>query len=115
MSDWRPLTDNKEAGIRSWIDMDTGTIRHQQTVDVPLLQAKADRQVNFDARRGRQSTQDHMHKVADIPVIIYEQLKVEGITEDPARFSAWLNDPDNAAWRSDERRIGVMNGNRRHV
>lgn len=38
--------------------------------------------------------------VARIPIAVYEELRQQGITEDPARFSAWLNDRDNALFRT---------------
>lgn len=40
-----------------------------------------------------------MRHAAEIPVEIYADLERRGIAQDPARFKAWLNDPDNGMWR----------------
>jgi hypothetical protein len=41
-----------------------------------------------------------MHRVASIPLIIYQELEAKGITKDPVAFSKWLNDPDNRFFRT---------------
>jgi hypothetical protein len=41
-----------------------------------------------------------MHHVAQIPMALYYDLKSKGITEDPARMKAWLNDPENRYFRT---------------
>ncbi len=45
---------------------------------------------------------DTVH-VARIPLVIYRQLQRLGITQDRAAFNRWLNDPDNAVFRTDDR------------
>lgn len=39
-------------------------------------------------------------RVASIPLVIWEDLKRRGIAYDTARLKAWLNDPDNRAFRT---------------
>jgi hypothetical protein len=48
---------------------------------------------------------DHRTKVASIPLNIYMDLKKRGVLRDPAALKRWLNDPDNAAFRT---RPGVV-------
>ena len=44
-------------------------------------------------------------KVATIPMVILEKLQRDGILHDPVAFKRWLNDSDNAAFRT---RPGVI-------
>lgn len=41
-----------------------------------------------------------LHKVASLPLMIWFKLKKEGILDDQKRFRKWLNDPDNAKFRT---------------
>lgn len=45
---------------------------------------------------------DTIH-VARIPLNIYRNLQRLGITNDEKAFNAWLNDPDNSVFRTDNR------------
>lgn len=40
------------------------------------------------------------HKVASIPLTIFMQLQKEGITDDQEALKKWLNDPNNAYFRT---------------
>lgn len=40
------------------------------------------------------------HKVASIPLTTFMQLQKQGITQDQAALKKWLNDPDNAYFRT---------------
>lgn len=44
--------------------------------------------------------------VAEIPLIFYDKAVREGWVNDKARWHKWLNDPDNAAFRVWNGRIG---------
>ena len=46
-----------------------------------------------------------MIKVATIPNIEVERLMKEGIWQDKKRLKAWLNDPDNRAFRTNTGKI----------
>lgn len=46
-----------------------------------------------------------VHRVASIPTTLYYDLKRRGIADDPDRFRAWLNDPDNAVFRTRPGRV----------
>ena len=39
-------------------------------------------------------------RVASIPNIVWEELQRNGIADDPKKLKAWLNDPDNRAFRT---------------
>lgn len=41
-----------------------------------------------------------MHRVASIPLSVYEQLRKDGIADDEKRLKRWLNDPDNRVFRT---------------
>lgn len=46
------------------------------------------------------------HKVASIPLnVYYNQLHQASLQDDKAFISRWLNDSDNAAWRTKEGRV----------
>lgn len=45
---------------------------------------------------------DGAHRVARIPMVIYEELMRLGITRDPKAMKKWLNDPDNRVFRTRE-------------
>ena len=45
---------------------------------------------------------DTVH-VARIPIVIWRQLQRLGIAQDEKRLNAWLNDRDNAVFRTDNR------------
>lgn len=41
-----------------------------------------------------------VHKVASLPMSVYMDLKQKGIVDDERAFRRWLNDPDNAVFRT---------------
>ena len=45
---------------------------------------------------------DTIH-VARIPIGVYRQLERDGVVQDRARFTKWLNERDNAVFRTDDR------------
>lgn len=44
-------------------------------------------------------------RVASIPLVVWQDLKRRGIADDPGRLKAWLNDPDNRAFRTRPGRV----------
>ena len=76
-------------------DKDEFTIETRQDVNplVELNKAKFN-QIDEKARWGELS------QVASIPLNIYYDLKKRGIIDDKKKFRAWLNDPDNRAFRT---------------
>jgi hypothetical protein len=53
---------------------------------------------NFDPHVRR----DTVH-VARIPLVIWNRLRKLGITDDEKALNAWLDDPDNCVFRTDDR------------
>jgi hypothetical protein len=43
-----------------------------------------------------------MRRVASIPTLVVAQLKAAGIWEDETKLRAWLSDPENRAFRTDD-------------
>jgi hypothetical protein len=76
-------------------DKDEFTIETRQDVSslVELNKAKFN-QTDEKARWGELS------QVASIPLNIYYDLKKRGILDDKKKLRAWLNDPDNRAFRT---------------
>lgn len=79
---------------------DTFTIETQTDVE-PLLAANGELYKEYTSLdrwgEGR--------RVASIPMPIYQKLRERGITRDPKAFKAWLNDPDNRAFRTSPGRV----------
>ena len=46
-----------------------------------------------------------MQRVASLPMVLWLKLKRDGVLDDPKRLAAWLNDPDNAAFRTRPGRV----------
>jgi hypothetical protein len=81
-------------------DEDTGHlvfVHSQGTRDI-VESAKAIAS-SFDPMVKRDTTH-----VARIPLNIYMRLRRLGIPQDPKRWNAWLDDPDNSVFRVDNRR-----------
>jgi hypothetical protein len=64
----------------------------------PIVESAKRLASGFDPHARR----DVVH-VARIPTNIYRHLQRLGITQDRKAFDAWLNDPDNAVFRTDDR------------
>lgn len=76
------------------------TITDEQDVTELVEQNKALR--NDDAKADPHSI---VRRVASIPNNIMEELRVKGILADEKKFRAWLNDPDNRAWRTNNMKV----------
>jgi hypothetical protein len=61
----------------------------------PIIDANTRQRNDFNGTHGREFV-----KAASIPNIQVEKLMKKGIWQDPARLKAWLNDPDNRAFRT---------------
>lgn len=77
-------------------------ITKRQDVSAILKQAKAERDA-FPEHHGHYGRD--MAKAAIIPNIVIEELMKKGIWQDKTRFKAWLNDPDNKAFRTSKGRV----------
>lgn len=97
--DYDPVT-----GTRQWFhwndDTDTFTIQTEQKVD-DLIEANRESFNQFSGASDKFGDLiGQRTRVASIPMNIYMDLKKKGITKDPKAFKKWLNDPDNAAFRT---------------
>ena len=73
------------------------TIVTQQDVGPVLAENQAQRN---DAPKHTLHDKSGLTKVASIPNVVMMQLREQGILEDPKRFKAWLNDPENQVFRT---------------
>lgn len=46
-----------------------------------------------------------LHRVASIPAVLVQELRQKGILNDPERLRAWLNESDNAVFRTRPGRV----------
>jgi hypothetical protein len=59
----------------------------------------------FNGTDERAPFRGDMVRVASIPAVVMDQLFRDGIAQDPERFKAWLNDPDNRVFRTRPGRV----------
>ena len=83
---------------------DTATIETKFDVEDVVESNKASHNM-FDGRRA--TWKGDMHKVASIPMPIYEDLRKKGWLphQDQTAFKRWMNDPDNAVFRTRPGRV----------
>lgn len=53
-----------------------------------------------EANEAKSGWNGDWHKVASIPLTVFMQLQKEGIVHDQVALKRWLNDPDNAYFRT---------------
>jgi len=83
-------------------------IEHKADISAVLNANKAEYAQNDE--RKRWSDDAFGNKVASIPLVVFQELEKQGITKgftvlDMPRFKAWLNNPDNRAFRTRTGRI----------
>jgi hypothetical protein len=66
-------------------------VHHAQDVEPVLDSIHRDREI-----MAQNGVNRHTHR---IPAVIYEQLQLQGIADDPDLFKAWLNSSDADPWR----------------
>lgn len=76
-------------------DKDEFTIETRQDVN-PLVELNKQKFNAIDER----ARWGELSQVASIPLNVYYDLKAKGIIDDKKKFRAWLNDPDNRAFRT---------------
>jgi hypothetical protein len=82
-----------------WLGDGKFAIETQQDVTDLVEQNRAIFNENTNGFRGE------MHRVASIPLVLYWDLKKQGIIDDPERLKRWLNDPDNVYFRTKPGRV----------
>lgn len=104
--DYDPMT-----GVTEWFHAHDGgegfTLEYSQDVS-PLIEANKRAFNEFSSGRdsfGDGATLNGRSHVARIPAVIHARLHRDGIIRDPVALKRWLNDPDNAVFRT---RPGVI-------
>lgn len=96
--DYDPLTGTTQ--WFHWNDDETFTIQTEQPVD-DLIEANKANFNQFSSGRDHWGEAiGHKTRVASIPMNVYQDLKKRGILQDQAALKRWLNDPDNAVFRT---------------
>lgn len=99
----RVISRNDDAGITSYFHYDRGTggftVEDRQDVEPVLEINKAQANEIASGWKG------DFHHIARIPNTIMENLRKEGILDDPKRFKAWLNERDNRLFRTRPGRV----------
>lgn len=94
---WNPVT-RRSTSIE--LDSETGLPVIVQTQDFkPILEANRRQANNFDPYLRT----DTRH-VARIPMVVWQRLMRTGVAKDERALNAWLDDPDNRAFRTDDGR-----------
>jgi hypothetical protein len=101
MTDRRPFDTDPEIGSTETFHYDEQTgeffIETEQDVTESVKHSK-EMYANCDGRRWDKGVLGG-DKVASIPLLIWQELEAKGIANDPKALKAWLNDPDNRAFR----------------
>lgn len=63
--------------------------------DEPVLESNHEHRLNTD-----DTWKGDTHRVASIPLTVFMDLQAKGIIEDENAFKRWLNDPENAVFRT---------------
>lgn len=97
--DYDPITGTKQ--WFHWNDADESfTIQTEQPVDA-LIEANKANFNEFSSGSDKWGEEiGHRTRVASIPMNVYLDLKKRGILQDEAALKRWLNDPDNAVFRT---------------
>ena len=84
-------------GIRHVFNYDNDT-------DIATITAEQDVQDVIEANKKAYNDAPDRHgewtRVAQIPMVVYLDLKKRGVIDDPVAMKKWLNDPDNKYFRT---------------
>ncbi|MGI0149162.1 MAG: hypothetical protein ACREDF_06495 [Thermoplasmata archaeon] len=95
--------DPVKRAVRTFHALGDGTFVVEQRHDVePIIEDNKARERGFD---GRASWRGDWHRVASIPLSLWMTLRKTGLARDPRAFRRWLNDPDNALFRTRPGRV----------
>ena len=104
----RNLSNDPTTGIKSDFVYEAGETLKDDKITIATSQdVTAIVEANKRARNEMDRHQKHgeWSKVASIPLSVLYDLKARGIADDPKKMKAWLNDPDNRAFRTRDARI----------
>tara|TARA_X000000950_G_scaffold49963_1_gene58724 strand:- start:2102 stop:2440 length:339 start_codon:yes stop_codon:yes gene_type:complete len=99
--------DNSESVIKSKIHLDEGEkkVHIEDSQDISKILNQNKREANDQAYKFKGFQDAKMYKVAEIPLIVVQELAQKGIMNyngtirDKDRMKKWLNDPDNKYFR----------------
>lgn len=95
--DWVLFSHDAGTGITVWYNPKEDLIKKTSAVDQILASNKADRSENANKRWG------NGQRVASIPLDTYYTKLAEAVEQDDRKYIAqFLNDSQNAAWRTKE-------------
>jgi hypothetical protein len=98
----RVLSQNPEFKKTTYFHADPENIRIETVQDVTdIVEAN---KVTFNSTDER-ARWGEWQRVAHIPLVVLEDLKKKKIAEDPKAMKAWLNDPNNRAFRTRPGRV----------
>jgi hypothetical protein len=99
--DSRVLDHNAETGITTYHHFDPITeLSHLESVqDVTSI-------VEANKALASHTPGKEWRHTAQIPLVIYYELKRKGITDDPVAFAKWLDDRDNQVFRIWKGKLG---------
>jgi len=99
VKDARLFDHSDESGLTEYFYYDPETqgfaIETRQDVSA-ILDVNKEAEKHFTGK----NFGDGWARVASIPMVIYMDLKRQGIADDPVRLRKWLNDRDNMAFRT---------------
>ena len=95
MSDSRLLDFDPVSRVRRILHMD-GDLIHAEADQNITDRLDINKALQNEARSGYGEGQ----RVASIPLVVWEDLVRKGIANDRKKLKAWLNDPDNRAFRT---------------
>jgi hypothetical protein len=106
--DWRLVLQNPVTRVRTYMRIDAeGREIFKDEMSADDANALADRTAEVRAElepdwrhRLRRSTQNHHTHIATIPMVVVNDLIRQGIWHNPERMQNWLNDVNNAVWRT---------------
>ena len=100
----KPITLSADPALGKVVkfhDLNDGRFAVETLYDVEKIKDEATRVRNDSPKNWHGLS----HLVAQIPMPLYQQLRQQGIVQDPKRFKAWLNNPDNAIFRTKHGRV----------
>jgi hypothetical protein len=80
-------------------DGDNFFIETVQDVE-PNLERSKGQYNEFSHKSAQRFKGDLLHKVAEIPITVWEDLKRSGIADDEKALAKWLDDRDNSVFRT---------------
>jgi metal-dependent HD superfamily phosphatase/phosphodiesterase len=95
--------------MRKTLDFDPNTgishvFNYDEVTDEAMITAEQDVSAVIEANKQAYNDAPDRHgewsRVAQIPMVVYMDLKKQGILDDQAAMKKWLNDPDNRFFRT---------------